>query len=126
MNYAVHNRNPYSDVKAPIRDERSSEYLAFAKITHRLHVIDSEDLTAFADLASALHENQRLWNILAVDVAGDGNGLPKNLRAQIFYLSEFTRFHSARVIAEKLSPNILVEINTAIMRGLRPLEVIAK
>ncbi len=126
MNLAVQNQNVYSDAKAPTRDDRSREYQAFARITHRMHIIDADNPDMFAELASALHENQRLWNILAVDVASDANALPQKLRAQIFYLGEFTRFHSARVISEKLNPKILVEINTAIMRGLRPLEVVSK
>lgn len=126
MKFAVQYQNAYADVAAPIRDDRSKEYQAFARITHRLHGIDASDPDHFPALAAVLSENQKLWNILAVDVASDANTLPTKLRAQIFYLSEFTRFHTAKIISEKASPAILVEINTAIMRGLRPVDAVSK
>ena len=41
------------------------------------------------------------------------------MRAQIFYLAEFTQIHSARVLKREAEPGILVDINTAMMRGLK-------
>ena len=57
--------------------------------------------------------------MLAGDVADAANGLPKELRAQIFYLAEFTNQHSTLVLRGEGDVDVLVEINTAIMRGLR-------
>ena len=73
-------------------------------------------------LVTAIHENRRLWTILAGDVADDGNTLPEQLRAQIFYLAEFTGQHSAKVLSGKAGVEILIEINMAVMRGLRQQE----
>ena len=73
----------------------------------------------FPLLATAVHENLQLWCALAVDVADKGNGLPAALRAQLFYLYEFTAGHSRAVLANRASVEVLVDINTAVMRGLR-------
>ena len=45
--------------------------------------------------------------------------LPPALRAQLFYLYEFTDQHSRKVLAGNASIEVLVDINTAVMRGLR-------
>ncbi|MGB0497875.1 MAG: flagellar biosynthesis regulator FlaF [Rubricella sp.] len=95
---------------------RAVEYEAFARVTAALGTAKSGP---FAALATALHENRRLWDMLAADIAGDANELPVELRARIFYLAEFTRLQTGRILAGEAEPDILVEINTAIMRGLR-------
>jgi len=65
-----------------------------------------------------MHENRQMWLILATDVAHEDNGLTKELRAQIFYLAEFTELHTAKVLRGQASAEPLIEINTAILRGL--------
>jgi flagellar protein FlaF len=69
-------------------------------------------------LAAAVHDNRRLWTILAADVADPANPLPAALRARLVYLAEFTRVHSGKVLREGASPDPLIEINIAVMRGL--------
>lgn len=104
---------------APVRTERGAEYAIFAKITHRLNDIDEEDKGAFPKLASAVCDNQRLWGALRTDLMHEGNALPVGLRAQLISLSEFVRRHSLKVLAGNASILPLIDINTAIMRGLR-------
>ncbi|WP_371170473.1 flagellar biosynthesis regulator FlaF [Aliiroseovarius sp. 2305UL8-7] len=111
-----------SSSRAPLRTSRGTEYEAFAKITHRLRRATASE---FPRLAEALHENRKLWTLLAADVADAGNGLPDELRARIFYLAEFTADHSRKVLSDGADTNVLVEINTAIMKGLRQKEGIA-
>lgn len=77
----------------------------------------------FADLAAAIHENRRLWTLLATSVADSDNELPQTLRAQIFYLAEFTMLHSQKVLDGKATADVLIEINTSVMRGLRQEEI---
>lgn len=79
----------------------------------------------FADFAAALHENCRLWILLATSVADPDNELPQALRAQIFYLAEFTMQHSQKVLEGKATADVLIEINTSMMRGLRQEEIFA-
>ncbi len=119
MNIAALAQSAYSNAQTPIKTERSTEYQVFARITHQLSTASAEGIENFIELASAIHDNRKLWNILAADVAEAENGLPKELRAQIFYLAEFTEHHSRKVLAREASTAALVEVNTAIMRGLR-------
>jgi hypothetical protein len=53
-------------------------------------------------------------------VADPGNELPDTLRAGLFNLAGFTQRHSAAVLAGTANAEVLVEINTAVMRGLAP------
>lgn len=115
-------RSAYANASAITPSMRETEYRAFAEVTRRLAETEIDTPQGFPRLAEAIQINQRLWTMLATDVANDGNPLPDELRAQIFYLSEFTRHHSTKVLREKASPEVLVEINTAIMRGLRARE----
>ncbi len=107
----------YAPTAAPTRSNRSIEYDVIARITFRLkEAITHND---FPQLLDALHENRKLWRTLAIDVADDDNGLPQDLRARIFYLAEFTDHHSRKVIRDKESAVPLLEVNTAILRGLK-------
>lgn len=107
-------QSAYSAATTELSAPRTAEYDAFARITRALKRAD--DLSA---RVSALHDNRRLWNVLAADVADSDNALPDSLRARIFYLAEFTRQHTTRVLHSEANADVLVEINTAIMKGLR-------
>ncbi|MFD1160357.1 flagellar biosynthesis regulator FlaF [Roseovarius aestuarii] len=119
MNAITKAQNAYRNDAQLIRTDRDTEYNAFAEITHRLKTASSRGADGFRDLAGALHDNRRLWTILAMDVADKSNTLPEMLRARILYLSEFTQQHSSKVLTKQATVDALVEINTAIMRGLR-------
>ncbi len=109
-------QNAYSQTAAPVRTDRGTEYDVFARITHRLKTISAKsDYTGFV---AVLHENRQLWTLLAVDVADEKNALSQGLRAQIFYLAEFTIHHTSKVLAGSATVEALVDINTSIMRGL--------
>lgn len=112
-------RRAYSNKSAPIRTPRGTEYEIFAQITHRLKAAAIKGKPGFSALAEAIHDNRKLWTLLAVDVADPNNGLPKDLRARIAYLSKFTQSHSSDVLRKGASVAPLLEINSAIMRGLR-------
>ncbi len=112
-------RAAYGAPSAPTRTPRTLEYEAFARVTARIKTAAARGKPGFYDLAFALHDNRRLWTTLAADVAEPGNGLPQALRAQLFWLSDFTDQHSAQVLDGKADASVLVEINTAVMRGLR-------
>ncbi|MDH3264316.1 MAG: flagellar biosynthesis regulator FlaF [Paracoccaceae bacterium] len=111
-------RTAYATPGTPVRSGRSTEYDLFARITRRLREATAGTGKASPPLVQALHDNQSLWTTLAVDVADDGNGLPRELRARLFYLAEFTREHTRRVLKGEASAGVLVDINTAVMRGL--------
>jgi len=107
----------YAPTAAPTRSARSIEYDVVARITYRLkRAIEGRKLPA---LLEALDENRKLWRTLAIDVADKDNALPDQLRAQVFYLYEFTDHHTHKVIRERASAVPLLEVNTAILRGLK-------
>lgn len=111
-------KTAYSNSASPTRTLRGTEYDAFARITHRMKS-SATDASKFNILATALYENNKLWSILAADVADKDNTLPKELRGRIFYLYEFSAQHSRKVLRKEASVDVLVDINTAVMRGLR-------
>jgi flagellar biosynthesis activator protein FlaF len=112
-------RNTYARPEAPQKTPRSVEYDLLARITQRLSSAWSTRTANYPALVAALDENQRVWSTLAADVADPGNTLPSKLRAQLFYLYEFTAVHSRAIRDNKGSVDVLVDINTAVMRGLR-------
>ena len=103
----------------PVRTERGTEYALFAQITARLKALDETDLASFPALAGAVADNQRLWATLAEDLMSDANRLPVPLRAQLISLAEFVRRHSLAVLGGRARIGALIDINTAIMKGLR-------
>ena len=117
MNSYAMAQKAYAPDAAPTRSNRSIEYDVIARITYRLKTAITGG--SFPQLLEALHENRKLWRTLAIDVADPENGLPDALRARIFYLAEFTDFHSRQVIRGRQSAVPLLEVNTAILRGLR-------
>ncbi len=116
MNSYVMAQRAYAPTGAPTKSARSIEYDVIARVTSRLKLAILKD--KLPQLLEALHENRKLWRTLAIDVADANNALPKELRARIFYLAEFTDHHTGQVIRKKVSAVPLLEINTAILRGL--------
>jgi len=107
----------YAPGKGAIRSAKSIEFEVIARITHRLkRAIQSGDKRQLID---ALHENRTLWTTLAADVATDGNQLPADLRARLFYLAEFTVEQTRKVLRDEANAVVLLEVNAAILGGLQ-------
>lgn len=112
-------RTAYSPTSAPVLSPQSVEYEALARVTHHLKKNATGRFEDFPALARAIHHNRRVWTTFASAVADYNNALPADLRARILYLAEFTLLHSQKVLAREESPDPLIDINTAIMKGLR-------
>lgn len=119
MNALIHPKTGYSRPDATLRPMRSIEYEALARATQKLAAAWPNRKADFPALAVALSENLGLWSTLAADVAAPGNALPAKLRAQLFYLYEFSDQHSRKVLDGSAGVDVLIDINTAVMRGLR-------
>lgn len=109
----------YANNAASTRSDRRAEYEIIARVTHELRDSAVKKKTNFPAFAEALHNNQRLWTALVVDVADEKNPLPKELKARIVYLAEFTRHHSRQALKNEVSVMPLLEINMAVLRGLK-------
>ena len=108
----------YNSVNSVVKTERGTEHAVFERVTAQLSRASGPD-ASMAQRATALHDNRRLWTLMAASVADADNALPQPLRAQIFYLAEFTFQHSRKALTDGLPIVPLIDINTAVMRGLR-------
>lgn len=111
-------RSAYGRPDTEIRDLRVVEYDLLARCTAALRAADGEG-TGYPAMVEAVDRNLRLWATFAADLAGPANGLPLDLKARLFYLYEFTAAQSRAVLDRRGSVEVLIEINTAVMRGLR-------
>lgn len=119
MNASDRAKMAYSSPASPTRTLRGTEYDAFARITHRMKAAHGAGTLGFPALALALQDNRALWAVLAADVANDGNELPLTLRRQIFALANFVNKFTSRILTGSAVADALIDINMAIMRGLR-------
>lgn len=119
MNAQMMASRAYAAHSTTIRSTRGIEYSVFSRITRKMRDAYLRGSKGFSDLVDALDENRRLWEILAVDVADPENALPQELRAQVFYLAEFTLQHTPKVLQREASAKILIEINASMLKGLR-------
>lgn len=118
MNAIDRARSAYDPAQNVIRTPGSIELEAFARVTRKLREAQRQGATV-VEVVTALHENRLLWNAIAADVADSGNRLPSDLRARLFYLAEFTIFHSRKVAEQSAKVDALIDLNTTIMQGLR-------
>jgi flagellar protein FlaF len=111
----------YAPASPATHTPRDIEYHAFAHVTGLLaHARDTAaEVGGTARLAEALHENVRLWLALATDVALPENPLAPQLKAQIIGLANFARTHMTKVLAGSETVDALIDVNMAIMKGLR-------
>ena len=119
MNAIEQARKAYAPAAQAIRTPRATEAQLLTDVTRRLNRRDSD----FPTLAAAVHDNRRIWTSLAISVADAENSLPAELRAQIFYLAEFTDHHSRRFLRGEADLAPLVDVNTAVIRGLNGMEL---
>jgi flagellar biosynthesis activator protein FlaF len=115
-------QSAYAPASPATHTPRDVEYHAFAYVTGLLAA--ARDVAQDAPgrvgrLAEAMFENVRLWMALAADAASDGNQLPVELRAQVIGLANFSRTHMGRVLSGSESVDALIEVNMAVMKGLR-------
>jgi len=119
MNIATQARDLYGDARR-LKTPRDLEYDIFARLTGALQAAQADHgPTRMPRLAAALHENRRLWTVLAVDLAHPDNAFPLDLRARLLSLARFTFAESDRILSGQGEVQVLIDINTAILRGLR-------
>ena len=112
-------RRTYARPDTPARSPRDVEYDLLTRITRQMATAWAHRASNYGNLVAALHDNLQMWRTFALDVAEPGNTLPQALRAKLYYLYEFTGQHSPKVLDGSASVDVLVDINTAVMRGLR-------
>lgn len=122
-------RNAYHQSARSTASPRAVERQLLSRLTTALIVGEKNRRDDFASLARALGKNLEFWTVIAADVASEGNQLPAQLRSQLFYLFEFTRAHTNKILSGDKSAGAepLIEINQNIIRGLQgPEETVAQ
>lgn len=100
-----------------IRSARDTEYDVISRVTRLLRQSDRAGRTGDAILA--VHKNNELWTLLAFDLAGPDNALPEDTKAGLLSLASFSLRHGHAVLNGEATTDALVDINLAIMKGLR-------
>ena len=111
-------KNGYANSTRQTGTPRDIEYQVLLRVTGRLSQIRTGSCD-FPEIVDALEENLRFWRTVAIDVQDDENELPAQLRAQLFYLFEFTHVHTPKVRRGEADISVLIDINKAVLAGLR-------
>lgn len=108
----------YSQNARSVGTPRSIEYQAFSRITASLRAVAKAE-AAHGERVRAILQNNKLWALLAADLLSENNTLPKELRAQLLSLAEFSRKHGLKAMSGEAEVELLIDINLTVMRGLR-------
>lgn len=120
MNQRQQAQQGYGHVKRETASDKHIELQLFSKITGRLRTLKEKTDQALApEMAEALLENAKLWNILFCDLVSGNNQLPMELKNNLISLAEFTQNHTHKILRNEATVDILVEINDSIILGLK-------
>jgi flagellar biosynthesis regulator FlaF len=109
----------YGNVIRATEHPRAIEYRVLARVSGLLESALGTDAGPAA-LPGAIHENRMVWTAFATDLAEDGNAWDLALRARLLSLARWVFAESDRVLREKKNPHALIDVNRAVMLGLRP------
>ncbi len=112
----------YGQAQKGATTERGIEYQVFARTSAALSAAERKGKAGFNDLVQALHDNRRLWDAITGDVVNDDNALSPELRAGLLSLAAFVRQHAAKVLRGHASVQPIVDVNRAVMDGLRGIQ----
>ncbi|WP_428408205.1 flagellar biosynthesis regulator FlaF [Hyphococcus sp.] len=115
-------RNAYHESARTTASPRAVERQLLSKLTTAIVVAQKNREADPASFARALGKNLEFWTVVATDVASDSNQLPAELRSQLFYLFEFTRHYTRKLMSDDgkaLDAEPLIDINQNIIRGLQ-------
>ncbi|MBT8155769.1 flagellar biosynthesis regulator FlaF [Epibacterium ulvae] len=119
MNAQLKARNGYATANAQISTPKSFEYKIIARVTREIIEAAKKGKKGFPALLEAVEINRRLWRILEEDLLSADNQLPNDTKENLVYLAEFTRQYTPKIIRREAGVQPILEVNTAILRGLR-------
>jgi len=108
----------YGEITRRTAGEKEIEYALFLQITEALENVLDPETRSFSAWADAISRNQQLWTLIATDLLLPGNALPEELKRSLFFLSEFVRQTSLKVLSGEESIPDLIEVNKTVMAGL--------
>lgn len=107
----------YRRVQSLSATPRATEYRLISGVTQQL-IEAKEQGWQGAELMPPLHQNRKIWSMLAILCGSPGNKLPTDLRASIISLSLWVDRHTSDVMRQRDSIDALISVNCAIMEGL--------
>lgn len=119
MSNALAAARAYSTNRPHTKSYRDQEYDVFLDVTRDLKRLKAETAPSFPKLVDALNRNERLWTEIGVQVADNANELPKELRASLFYMAEFVSHQTGRLLKNEGDLESLIDVNIAVLRGLK-------
>lgn len=107
----------YGQASRALGTPRAIEYQVFSQVTAELQQAQRQG--DFPRLAEALGRNGKLWAALIADLSRSDNALPEALRAQLISLGTFVLRHTRLVLRREAEAQPILDVNLAVMRGLR-------
>ena len=114
--------NPYSaytNVQNKTDDPRDIEYRLLAQVTRSLMAARDGNVE-FAKKIEAVLWNRDIWAALRLDLADEGNQLPKELRASLISISIWMEKETFAIMDGRGDLDAVIDINRNIMAGLKP------
>ena len=112
-------RRTYAATAQAVKTPRNIEFAVLARVTKNLQNGAKNRAKDFPGFVKALDQNRQMWDIFAQDLLDPENKLPDPLKVQILGLAEFTRKQTQQVLTQKAAVKPLLEINAALLRGLK-------
>jgi flagellar protein FlaF len=100
-------------------DARSIEYRLLGQVTAEL-IAAGEAGCSVQRRSEALKWNRQVWAAFRMDLVGEDNKLPDDLKAKLISLSFFVDRETVEVLYERSDFSNLIEVNRSIMKGLMP------
>jgi flagellar protein FlaF len=108
----------YQTARSRAETPRSAEFRLMSEITGEMMDAEIAGLKG-AMIMPPLHRNREMWSAFVTDCGATGNGLPRELRAQIISLGLWVERFTSDVVAGRESIGELISLNRTIMEGLR-------
>jgi len=111
----------YKSTTKATASPRAIECQVLMRINMTLIKAEDQKDQNYPAYVQALGDNLKFWTIIGTDVSKEENELPKELRAQLFYLFEYTRLHTSKLLKRDadLTAAALIDINNNIIEGLK-------
>ena len=116
--HALNAQSAYGNSGRAVGSDKDNEVHVFQRSIARLRPLAGPDFKLTGPAAETLSENLRLWDALVVDMLHPDNALSDALIGQIMGLSRFVRHHTHTLYSGSGSVDVLIDINTAILKGL--------
>lgn len=107
----------YKAVQAQTENPRQTEYRLFAEVTKALMAVKDSGLRE-AEFYKAVDWNRRLWLALQMDLSGENNQFPDDLKARIISIAIWVDRHSRRALKGEVTIDSMIAVNRTIMEGL--------